>query len=476
MRATEAAAPRQRGAALLVLMLVVVIAGLAVLGRGVSRRVGDDSIDHRSMTAMAAAKDALIGYAATHVDRMPGEYAFLPCPDTGTTGDEGLEDAANCGAANRNVIGRLPWKTLGLPPMPGGHHECLWLAVSGAYKNGSNKTAMLNADTRGQFEVFAADAGFYLAGPIPGDRAVAVLFAPGAVRTGQNRAPLGSSVEHCGGNYNVAAYLDADGGIDNATVTNSPDAIDQFINGAEPGANDRILTITRRELEDAYFARSDAGPALIAMATAVAECIADYGRKNPAGVTDTRLPWPAPVNLTDYRVNAEYNDSPVGILSGRVPDTVNDSNTHTNNPITNVLVNCDSAAVPTWTATTALLWSQWKDHLFYAVSDSFKPDAPTPNACGGCLSVDGTATLAGIVLLAGRALDVLGQVRDASPLDPDTRDDIRNYLEGRNASNHPDTTGTADYETATASSSFNDVLVCIDDDLSVFPCTDAAGH
>jgi hypothetical protein len=48
---------------------------------------------------------------------------------------------------------------------------------------------------------------------------------------------------------------------------------------------------------------------------------------------------------------------------------------------------------------------------------------------------------------------------------------VNQYLEGSNASNYPDTTsGNKDYTTAPASSTFNDVLYCIKEDLSVIPC------
>ncbi|MGI9341935.1 MAG: hypothetical protein ACR2QV_03755 [Gammaproteobacteria bacterium] len=470
-----AIAARQRGAALLVALLVLILAAAAMFSRDVARRVGKASHDDEVAAAMQLAKDALLGYALTFGDRNPGEYGFLPCPDLDASGDEGAADAAGCGPADQSVLGRVPWRTLGLAPRPADTRDCLWLAVSGGYKNGANKTAMLNADTRGLFEVFAQDASTYLAGPAPADRAVAVLIAPGAVLAGQNRTPAAGTAQ-CGGNYAANGYLDAVGGIDNAVVAPSPDVIDRFAIGPEPGANDRVLTITRREIADAYYARADFVQSLTDLATAVAGCVADYGLKNPGGATDLRLPWPAPVNLTDYRVAAEYDDTPVGELSGRVPDGVNDSNLQTGNPVANVLSDCDSIAVPTWTPTMALMWQHWKDHLFYAVADGFKPDAVPPIACGTCLSVDGTATLAGIVMLAGPALPAPGQVRDASPIDPDTRSSISNYVEGRNASNHPNVGGGADYETGTAGPTFNDVLICIDDDLSVFPCTDAAGH
>jgi hypothetical protein len=73
-------------------------------------------------------------------------------------------------------------------------------------------------------------------------------------------------------------------------------------------------------------------------------------------------------------------------------------------------------------------------------------------------------------MFAGARLETLGQVRDEPPADADTRGAIGNYLEGRNAANHPNTGGDGDYESASASAGFNDVLYCIDPALGVAPC------
>jgi hypothetical protein len=118
----------------------------------------------------------------------------------------------------------------------------------------------------------------------------------------------------------------------------------------------------------------------------------------------------------------------------------------------------------------ATLWQNWKDHIFYAVAADFRPDAPPVTACTSCLTVNGAGAWAAIVMFAGPRLAAPGQVRDEPPMDPDTRGAIANYLEGRNATNHPNITGTGDYQSAAASATFNDVLYCIDANLGVSPC------
>ena len=55
-------------------------------------------------------------------------------------------------------------------------------------------------------------------------------------------------------------------------------------------------------------------------------------------------------------------------------------------------------------------------------------------------------------------------------MNADTRGTIANYLEGRNAANHPNAAGTGNYESGAATATFNDILYCIDANLSVTSC------
>jgi len=464
----------QTGAALIVMLLILVIGVASLFTSKLAKRNNANLRVQQQATLLADAKQALLGYAVTHYDSNPGEYGYLPCPDIDTSGPtfEGEAHANACGAQYTTAIGRLPWKTLGLEPATADGAECIWYAVSGSHKDAIGaKAEMLNADSNGLLQIFAENGTTAIAGANPDERAVAVLIAPGRTLPGQTRTPLGGGVNQCSGNYAPANYLDADNGINNAAVSGLPDSLDQFIaRGNEASVNDQILFITRNEIEQQLTRRIDTQTNLEALTQAVAECIADYGKKNPGGASDMRLPWPAPLNLSDYRADAQYDDTALGLLSGRVPDAVDDSNTQTLNTISNAVSGCSSVDVPAWTPEMAVLWANWKDHLFIAIADAFKPDAPTPTACGTCLTVNGGSNYAAVVMLSGRRLTALGQPRNAPPLDPDTKNNISNYLEGRNASNHPNLAGDGDYQSAAATTTFNDVLFCIDPSMSVNPC------
>jgi hypothetical protein len=467
---------RERGAALLIMLLLLVLGGTVLFSRSLVSGLPHASRTRANAELLAEAKEALLGYATTWDATHPGELGFLPCPDIDATGllDEGQAHETLCGLQHRSTLGRLPWRTLGLDPGRTRGGECLWYAVSGSWKAGSlSKPLMLNEDSGGQFRVLATD-GTVIAGATPAGRPVAVIIAPGPPLPGQVRLTLPAGVSQCGGNFTAAGYLDNDPGlgVNNANLSIAADAVDDFVT-ADPGAttvNDQVLFITRAEIQDRLLKRADVQTKLRDLAQAVARCVADYGRRNPGYPGDRRLPWPASVDLLEYRSTAPYTDTPVGELSGRVPDQVNDSNALTGNLTAGVLTACSTASVPEWTAEMATLWQNWKDHFFYAVAADFRPDAPPATTCTSCLTVNGAGAWAAIVLFSGPRLGASGQVRDEPPMDADTRGAIGNYLEGRNAANHPSVTGTGDYQSAAASATFNDVLYCIDANLSVSPC------
>lgn len=115
-------------------------------------------------------------------------------------------------------------------------------------------------------------------------------------------------------------------------------------------------------------------------------------------------------------------------------------------------------------------WQNWKDHFFYAVAGAFSPTATVPTNCGSCLTVNGTGQFAAVLMFANSRLPAVSQVRDAPPVDADAKRTPSNYLEGDNASNVPGTAAAVDYASGPASTIFNDLLFCIDDQLLVTEC------
>ena len=458
---------------------------IAVYITGLNRSTASMAQERAQKTsiALAQAKEALIAYAVTFADD-PGHTGnpvpgFLPCPElAGTPGSEGVE-ASGCGSGTSRFIsqiGRLPWRSLGLEAIKDGSGECLWYAVSGSYKNSPTSvittstatSSMMNWDTNGQFAVMAANGTTYLAGAAADNRAVAVIFAPGEAVSGQNRTP-DANARTCGGNYSATAYLDqiTAGGtsFNNGAVSAIANAITTFIAGDHSNTfNDRLVYITRADIWSAIKKRSDFQNNLRALTRRAAECIAMYGTENNAGPSDKRLPWAGNPSITNYAVNSRFRDVS-GNLSGRLPYRVSVSvpATSSNSVATPfyLLSNASQCAYGLSPVNEQVWYDNWKEHLFYAIANNFRPTAAPGAGCGTCLTINGTGSYAAVVIFAGEKLS--GQSRNINA----EKALITNYLEGRNASNHPNAGGNSDYEAALSSGAFNDIVFGLDANLRI---------
>ncbi len=204
---------KQKGIALLVFATVLAAAAATVTVKALNHSSGNTQItrDRITAAALAQAKDALIGYASTYKDANPNVpfymNGYLPNPDLGP-GENQEGKAVGNFSGNRkdySVIGKAPWKKLGVTPPRDGQGECLWYVVSGRFKN-TPLTDELNWDTQGQIDIIDGNGN-----PIASNVA-ALLVAPGRPQTGQNRArpdPTDTQYIQCGGNYNARNYLNS---------------------------------------------------------------------------------------------------------------------------------------------------------------------------------------------------------------------------------------------------------------------------
>ena len=100
-------------------MLIFFLASMSwLLSQTDSSRMRSEA-DKTTAKALAQAKEALIGRAVADNER-PGS---LPCPD--------LNDDGTANGSCSETIGRLPWKTLGLPDLRDGDGNRLWYALAG---------------------------------------------------------------------------------------------------------------------------------------------------------------------------------------------------------------------------------------------------------------------------------------------------------------------------------------------------------
>lgn len=500
-------AGQQRGVALLIFVIALLLGSITYYLTSLS--VEDIKLYQNETTAQSLqqAKQALLAYAVAYSDLdsdgdgnadFPGEFGFLPCPDYNNGLSEGIEDSSPCdGVTNVSKLGYLPWRTLGIPPFKDEGGACLLYAVSGEYKNSTvNKSPMLNEDTNGMFQV--VDVGNTLVvGTVPNERVVAIIFSAGESLPGQTRDVTAGAL--CSRDVltpdDYSNYLD----IANSNLQGVPDTLDTFLHAifgsdqlAAPYYNDKFVTITRKELWDAVISRSDfsadAGSIMRRQTQALAMCLAAYA--NNSG--NRKLPRPAAIDFVgaDYRVDANYGDSGVVSFLGRYPYTVFNSDLlmlgNAPNMAESILFNkgfCDALVVaggPDINLTTGalaegyMLWKNWKDHFFYAVSNRYAPSGAADTAapsCDGtnCLRVGvGGTEYAAVVIYAGSRVGV--STRNEPHLfpapfisDADTKNNLVNYLEVVN----PAGNGLGDY-TPTG----NDIMFCITDTdpMNVVPC------
>jgi hypothetical protein len=216
-------AARQRGQAMLLTVLLLGVGISAVIYTLVTPAKIQIETDNKTALALAQAKDALIGRAATD-DNRPGS---LPCPDLTTNipgtnvPNDGIADLL-VGNECPSYVGRLPWRTLGLGDLRDGSGERLWYALSRNFRD-DNSAQPINSGTVATLTV---------TGTIPASNVIAIVFSPGANRPNQTRAAVDANT--------AANYLDEENAVAGTTTFHTKTASDTF--------NDRLLPITRESL------------------------------------------------------------------------------------------------------------------------------------------------------------------------------------------------------------------------------------
>ena len=263
----------QRGAALLALVLALALGSGLVTVEWLEAAARSAHAMRRTEATLAAARDALIGYAASYPDQHADRHGpgYLPCPDTSGNGSPNTPCRAT-------ALGRLPWRRLGLHDPRDGAGERLWYTLDRRFRANGYKYRPLNRDT-------AADLVVDGRGGI-----AAVILAPGPALPFQDRSR---------DRFDPAQYLEGgnESPGDGAYVSRegSPSLPnDRF--------NDRVDTIPRDELMAVAARRALA---------AAREALEEY-RAAPwnTGVLPWLAPWTAP---------AEGELSVPGVTAGRLP-------------------------------------------------------------------------------------------------------------------------------------------------------------
>jgi len=440
---------KQRGAALMVMLVIIIIGSAAFLVSALSRAGLQIERNRITADALAQAKEALISYSTSlkltsSGSARPGD---LPCPDNHPLGD--IYVGTPSAPCSGNAIGRLPWKSLGLPDLRDSNNERLWYAVSANFKN-NPRSILLNSDTTGTITVRDSSGNIINNGcttggptcPAPsasdapfGTGAVAIIMAPGNVLERQG----GYQQDRSSAGYNTPSnYLDIVASVeDNANFGDSTS--NGFIQGNVKDItgkiilNDQITSITQDNIMQSIQKR---------VAGEVKNCLEDY-----ASLNNGRYPWAVP--LTDL---STYKDQSI-LLFGRIPDDM----TNTQNDSGGVMTmqwggNCNTHSnnMPSsW-------WKQWRELVFYGLADAYKPvnppNIPAANSCtvGTCLSVNPPSAAVNkkyVVIVAGKMLATQNNR-------PTNKTTLSNYLEPPNNSS-----GTTTFSQGTLSTTFNDTVV-----------------
>lgn len=213
---------KQTGAALLVLMLVLIIGSSYFLVTKLNTNLAKTRQSEETGLALSTAKNALIGYAISYPDKVNPNFGpgYLPCPDLDNDGDA----EGSCALANptNRTTGRLPFETLELSELRDGSGASLWYALSDRYRNFNGFTP-LNSETAGELTINKV---------VDIDKVVdivAIIIAPGEPFDYQDRSADANDVTN---------YLEDD----------NSDLDVNFVTNANVNFNDRLIVITRQEL------------------------------------------------------------------------------------------------------------------------------------------------------------------------------------------------------------------------------------
>lgn len=256
---TKRAKP-QRGAAAIVLVLLVLLGLVTLLTFRLDRRQPELDADKKTAMALAQAKEALLGLAASDNNR-PGS---LPCGDINDDGDITIGVDSSCAA---DLVTRLPWKRLDLPDLRDGNGERLWYAISPDFR--SFLSSALNTSAVGKITI-RETSGAIIYDAAASTGVVAVIISPGRPLTRQgatspqDRSCTGgsgcSTALTCQAPYqsvgkcNPVNYMDVVAAYDDNAGFSSATSSDGFMFGPALDANglvimnDRIAVITKQEL------------------------------------------------------------------------------------------------------------------------------------------------------------------------------------------------------------------------------------
>jgi len=346
---------KQKGIALLAFVSLLAMAATALFAKGLNDSSNSIQISRDKITAaaLAQAKDALIGRAVAD-DNRPGS---LPCPDNNDDGIADLFAGNNC----PSYIGRLPWRTLGLPDINDGSRERLWYALSNNFRD-HQSAQPINSDTKGTFTVYSTNLGLVNAQA----QAVAIVFSPGNALPGQDRATA-----------NVTSnYLDQSGCPGASCRDNTSQHYPFGIFFMGPVLDDNRNTIFNDNL--LLIEASDIIPSV---EKRVAKELKDWLQAYYAA--NGYYPYPAKYNDCD----SEHCRGNTSVCRGRIPMSAAPG---------------DAA----WSPPSWFVNNQWYREIYYSVG-SGSVQNPASVTCNPTLTVTGTGAVRAVFFMPGSPMPAM---------------------------------------------------------------------
>jgi hypothetical protein len=442
---------RSRGTALVAATLALLVALGMFLVLEIAAGPGSAERERVTARALAAAREALIAYAADRPISAAVGPGYLPCPDTDNDGWA----ESTCGSQSGDIgqaerLGRLPWKTLGLDDLRDGHGERLWYAVSSKHKGLLNCAASracvdMSPDAALGTITVRDNSGTLLhdgtiAEPYRAFEggAVAVILAPGPPLA--RAAPGGGGAEQSrscapgdcdalgrcvaepprrAATCDPANYLDRAPEARYAFEDNS-DFHDRNDAAGRPGNGNGFIQ-GPIALADGRLAVNDRDVMPRVMQRVALEAMQCLRAEAAEPARGGRFPWPAPP-CAQARSDATAWQGQPGVLFGRIAAQ----------PFASASCAIDASASPSW-------WATWRPFVFYAMAREFAPDFAGASACGeasACLELaePGGRVIARdkhlAVLVAGTVISRDGFVQDRSGAGVAR---VREWLEDGNA-------------------------------------------
>jgi hypothetical protein len=244
----SAALRRQRGAALLAMLLVLTLGGAWYLLSRLNAASANQTASVRNQNAavLAQAKQALMGYVAYQAALIgevnPGAF---PCPEapsgmTSLTGFDGRTQTPNC---TLPAIGRFPWRTLGTDKLVDTAGEPLWYVIAPGWSKpgpAATDTTLINSNCTSD-ATLACNTGLLTVDGVKDT--VAIIIAPGAALN----APAAAGCTAWNQIRTISATPDFRNYVECENATSPADAT--FVTTGPSGSfNDQVVKITAAEV------------------------------------------------------------------------------------------------------------------------------------------------------------------------------------------------------------------------------------